>query len=123
MAKSLLCYDWNKEVLYLTDDVMLTTIDNPFNPFTHYDEWLTYDLQMGYNTNSLLDRVADVTEELSDEDYDSIVFEAMKEICKINVLGIYKLITKDEKINPYQIKTGLASTLNEQIERQLKDMK
>lgn len=100
----------------MTEDVMLTTIDNPFNPHTDYDEWLAYDIEMGYNTNGLIDRIANVSDELSDEDYDSIVYEAMKEICMYNVLGIYKLITKDEipkaKTNN---KTNIARILNEQI--------
>lgn len=96
-------------------DVMLTTIDNPYNPFTNYDEWLAYDLQMGYNTNAYIDRISNVTDELSDADYDSIVLEAMKEICEYNVLGIYKLITKDEIVKPENIRTNLAFELNEQI--------
>ena len=25
-------------------DVMLTTIDNPYNPFTEWNEWLQFDL-------------------------------------------------------------------------------
>ena len=96
---------------------MLTTIDNPYNPHTDYDEWLAYDLQMGYNTNALLDRVAGVSDELSDEDYDEIVLEAMKEIVKYNVSGVHRLITKDEKIDPNKIKTNLAYLLNEQLKK------
>lgn len=99
----------------MVEDVMLTTIDNPFNPYTNYDEWLAYDIQMGYNTNAYLDRIANVSDELSDEDYDSIVLEAMKEICKYNVLGIYKLITKDEEIDPSKVRTNLASELNDTL--------
>lgn len=105
----------------MTDDVMLTTIDNPFNPHINYDEWLAYDIEMGYNTNGLLDRVANVSDELSDEDYDSIVYEAMKEICKYNVLGIYKLIHKDEITNAgRKINTGIARLLDKQIEEEIK---
>lgn len=105
----------------MTDDVMLTTIDNPFNPHTNYDEWLAYDIEMGYNTNGLLDRIANVSDELSDEDYDSIVYEAMKEICKYNVLGIYKLIYKDEIPKAgTKINTGIARLLNKQIEEETK---
>ena len=38
-------------------DYMLTTVDNPFNPFTEFDSWLAYDEQSGYNTNGLLARL------------------------------------------------------------------
>ncbi len=47
----------------MSDGVMLTTIDNPFNPFTEWADWYRFDTDMGYNTCGLLDRVAlDVTE-------------------------------------------------------------
>ncbi len=35
-------------------DLMLSTSDNPWNPFTHFKEWMNFDLQMGYNTCSYL---------------------------------------------------------------------
>ena len=75
---------------------MLTTIDNPWHPFTNFDEWMTYDHEMGYDTLCYLDRIANASEELSDNDYDAAILEGMKEICELNVLGIYKLIHKDD---------------------------
>lgn len=95
---------------------MLTTIDNPWNPFTNFDEWLAYDHEMGYDTVCYLDRVANASEELSDNDYDEAILEAMKEICELNVLGIYKLIHKDDVIDPNKVKTNLASILNAQAQ-------
>lgn len=32
-------------------DYMITTLDNPWNPFTHYHEWLAHDTKNGYNTD------------------------------------------------------------------------
>ena len=29
---------------------LLTTVDNPFNPHTNFDEWYAFDLRMGYDT-------------------------------------------------------------------------
>ena len=37
---------------------MLTTEDNPFNPFTQWDDWYFYDLSKGYNTCERLARIA-----------------------------------------------------------------
>lgn len=31
-------------------DFLLTTNDNPWNPFTNFDEWIRYDCDCGYNT-------------------------------------------------------------------------
>ena len=95
---------------------MLTTIDNPWSPFTHFEEWLAYDHEMGYDTVCYLDRVANASEELSDNDYDAAILEAMKEICELNVLGIYKLIHKDDVIDPNKVRTNLASILNAQAQ-------
>ena len=36
----------------------LTTEDNPFNPFTQWDDWYFYDLSQGYNTCERLARIA-----------------------------------------------------------------
>ena len=38
-------------------DVMLTTFDNPYNPFDDYDKWWQWDKDNDYNTPELLARV------------------------------------------------------------------
>jgi len=35
---------------------MLTTKDNPWNPFDHWREWYTWDSTAGYHTSGLLAR-------------------------------------------------------------------
>ena len=40
-----------------TKETMVTTIDNPWNPFTNWDEWYAYDEWHGYHTCSLVDRL------------------------------------------------------------------
>ena len=35
---------------------LLTTIDNPYNPFKDWDSWFAYDMQKGYRTCQILDR-------------------------------------------------------------------
>lgn len=35
------------------DDVLLTTIDNPYDPYTQWEEWYAYDREMGYCTCEL----------------------------------------------------------------------
>lgn len=40
-------------------DVMLTTIDNPYNPYTNFNEWYAFDVSHGYNTCAYLSRMID----------------------------------------------------------------
>ena len=72
--------------------MMLTTTDNPYNPFTQFDLWFQFDISKGYNTCAFIDRVANTSDELTDKENDKEIENAMKEIAKENVLGIYKLI-------------------------------
>jgi hypothetical protein len=77
---------------------MLTTIDNPFNPFTQFDEWYAYDVGKGYHTCAYLARITVSSEELSEEDESVAIEAAINEILEINVLGLYKKIVEDESI-------------------------
>ena len=74
---------------------MLTTIDNPFDPFTQYDEWYAYDESKGYHTCAYLARIAYTSEELSEEDEDVAIESAIDEIIDLNLLGNYRKVTKD----------------------------
>lgn len=74
---------------------MLTTIDNPFDPFTQFDEWFAFDEGMGYHTCSYLARIAKTSDELSQEDEDIAIESAIDEIVSINTLGIYKKVSRD----------------------------
>jgi hypothetical protein len=71
---------------------MLTTIDNPFNPFTQFDDWYAYDTQQGYHTCSYLARITKTSDELSQEDEDLAIEQAIDEIVDMNILGIYRKV-------------------------------
>ena len=73
---------------------MLTTIDNPYDPFTQFDEWLEFDTLKGYNTCSYLARLANTSDALSDELNSRAINDAIDEICKFNWLGIYKKVSR-----------------------------
>lgn len=75
--------------------VMLTTVDNPFDPFTQYDAWYQWDAAAGYHTPGLLARIAITSDELSDVDYNLAVEQAIEEIVRINALGVHRKVTKD----------------------------
>lgn len=77
--------------------VMLSTIDNPFNPFTQWDEWRRYDEHMKYYTCSYLARIAKTSDDLSDADYDKEIENAIQEIVELNINGLYTKVYEDNE--------------------------
>jgi hypothetical protein len=71
---------------------MLTTIDNPFNPYTQYEEWYAYDQAKGYHTTAFLARIARTSDDLSEADEDLAMESAIDEIVRENVSGIYRKV-------------------------------
>lgn len=68
---------------------MLSTMDNPYNPFTEFDEWLNYDRQHKYFTLEFLDRIIVTSSDLSDADQSLAIELAIDEIVRENVNGLY----------------------------------
>lgn len=68
---------------------MLSTSDNPWNPWTRFDEWLAYDMQAGYHTLGYLARITISSNELSVADQDLAVEQAIEEIVRLNINGMY----------------------------------
>lgn len=75
---------------------MLTTIDNPFNPFTQFDEWSAFDESKGYYTCAYLARITKSSDELSEADEALAIESAIDEIVNLNVLGIYKKVSRQD---------------------------
>lgn len=76
------------------EGAMLTTIDNPYNPFTQYDEWYAYDRYLGHYTPEYLARVAIVSDGLSPLDQELAIDDAIAEIVALNFNGLYARVTK-----------------------------
>lgn len=72
---------------------MLTTVDNPFDPFTQFDEWYAFDQRSGYNTTELLARIVVSSDELSETDQSLAIEQAIDEIVTENVSGVHKKVT------------------------------
>lgn len=83
----------------LPTEYMLTTTDNPFDPFTEFNEWYSYDTRMGYHTSSFLARIANVPEDSSEYDQALALQNAIDEIVEENVSGMWKKVSR-ESIKP-----------------------
>lgn len=75
-------------------ECMITTFDNPYDPFTQFNHWFLFDTEKGYNTCAYLDRVAKVSEEFSDEENNLAIEQAIDEIIKYDFRNIYKKVSR-----------------------------
>ena len=75
-------------------DVMLTTFDNPFNPFDNYDAWRAYDIASGHHTEAYLARVVVLSPDTSEVDQELAIEEAIDSIIKENVTGLHRKVSR-----------------------------
>ena len=78
----------------MLSDCMLTTIDNPYDPFEQFTLWLQFDSDKGYNSSGRLMRIAKVTDDMTQEEYDAEIERAIDELIKNDFLNIFKKVTK-----------------------------
>ena len=81
--------------LNLSRKCTLTTFDNPYDPFTNFDEWFAFDTQKGYYTCSKLARIAKTTDEMTDVEVSIEKERAIDEIIKHDFLNMYKKVYKN----------------------------
>lgn len=79
----------------MASEYMLTTIDNPYNPFKQFDSWFLFDVEKGYNTCAYLDRIARTSDQLSEAENDEELERAMNEIISNDFMNIYKKVKKE----------------------------
>lgn len=77
------------------DECMLTTFDNPYDPFEQFTLWLLFDKEHGYNTCEYLARIANISDQLSEHENNLEVERAIDEIIKLNPLNIYKKVRRN----------------------------
>lgn len=76
-------------------ECMLTTIDNPFDPFDQFNSWLMFDMDKGYGSCSYLDRIARTSDQFSDKENNEEIERAIDEIIKYDFMNIYKKVSKE----------------------------
>lgn len=76
----------------MTGNAMLTTIDNPYNPFDQFTDWFMFDIEKGYNTCGYLARIANVTDDMSDQEISDEINRAIDEIIKYDFRDIYQKV-------------------------------
>ena len=78
----------------MSKECMLTTIDNPFDPFEQFTSWLMFDIEKGYNSCSYLARIVNLSDDMTQKEIDDEIDRAIDEIITLNPLGIYIKATR-----------------------------
>ena len=81
----------------MENDVRITTIDNPYDPFTEFDKWFDFDVEKGYYTCSKLARLSNVTEDMTDKELIEEEQRVIDRLIEIDPLDFYKKIKKNHK--------------------------
>ena len=79
----------------MANNCMLTTFDNPFDPFEQFTSWFMFDVEKGYNSCAYLARIAKLTDDMSDQEVDDEIERAIDEIIKYDYINIYKKVKKN----------------------------
>ena len=74
--------------------VMLTTIDNPFDPFEDFNSWYMFDVLKGYNSCSYLARISKTSDQFTQIENDEELERAIDEIIQYDFLGLYVKVKK-----------------------------
>ncbi len=85
---------------------MLTTIDNPYDPFEDFDSWLMFDNDHGYGCCSLLARIGKFADTLTDQENYEEQERAIDEIIKYDIFNIYKKVVSYEDVEEIEDKNN-----------------
>ena len=72
--------------------VMLTTVDNPWNPFTNWDEWLRFDNDCDYGTCEFVALFLRTSDQLSPRENFDESLRVFDDIIKHDPRKIYKKV-------------------------------
>ena len=81
-------------------ETMLTTFDNPFDPFEQFTSWFLFDVEKGYNTCALLGRIENISEDMTEKEIDEEHERAIEQIIDNDFLNIYKKVYRNKESSP-----------------------
>ena len=75
-------------------ECMLSTVDNPYNPFEQFESWFLYDTEKGWNSSSYLARIAQLNDDMSENEKDIEIERAIDEIIKLDFTNMRMKVRK-----------------------------
>lgn len=74
---------------------MLTTIDNPFNPFEDYKSWLSFDKDHHYDSAEKVMRIAKITDDMTMFEENAEIERAIDRIIQLDFLNVYQKVEQE----------------------------
>ena len=81
----------------MATEFMLTTFDNPFDPFEQFTQWRLFDIEKGYFTCERLAKLAQFREDMSQKEIDDESDRAAEQLIDMDFLNIYKKVYRTAK--------------------------
>lgn len=82
----------------MSKEIMITTADNPYDPFTQLDQWIMFDKLKGYHTPERLAKVAFSSEQLSDQEIYETVEAGIERLMKYGAIDKKGFIVEYVKV-------------------------
>lgn len=76
---------------------MLSTFDNPFNPFEKFDDWARFDEAKGYYSCSRLARIVKIEDDFTQKEIDEAIEAAIDEIVMHDPTNLYKKVSNESE--------------------------
>ena len=74
------------------NECMLSTVDNPYNPFEDFTLWLMFDKEKGYDCCEKVARIAQLSDDMSEKEINEETDRAIDEIIKNDFMNVYKKV-------------------------------
>ena len=78
----------------MENEIAITTIDNPFDPFEQFTSWFMFDMEKGYYSCSKVARIANFSDDMSQKEIDEENERAIDELIKYDFLDVYKKVSR-----------------------------
>ena len=82
----------------MDNEYMLTTFDNPFDPFEQFTSWFLFDIEKGYYTCAYLARIVTIGDDYTEKEVNDAIDQAIDTIIENDFLNIYKRVSKKNSV-------------------------
>lgn len=81
--------------------MILSTPDNPYDPFKDFELWYAYDEEHGHHTSSYVARLTNSSDTFSEDQQQLAVNEAVRKIFTVNPQGMYVIYFGDGRVEKF----------------------